>query len=75
MTDPAAKIAEYIEHKLMRERRLLGAIERGERSRGALLDEVWDDAPPELREAAFAVMTAHLSKLQLEGRLEAELTD
>lgn len=75
VTDPPAKIAEYIEHKLMRERRLLAAIGRGELSRSSLLDEVWEDAPPELRDAAYAVMTAHLEKLQLEGRLEAELTD
>ena len=75
VTDPHAKVREYIEHKLMRERRLLAALERGERSRGAVLDEVWDDAPPELREAAGAVMAAHLEKLRLEGRLDAELTD
>lgn len=75
VTAPHAKVREYIEHKLMRERRLLAALERGERSRAALLDEVWDDAPPELRQAAGAVMAAHLDKLRLEGRLDAELTD
>ena len=31
--DPAAKLAEYVEHREMRERRLLAALERGERSR------------------------------------------
>ena len=50
--DPAAKLAEYLEHRESRERRLLAALERGERSRQALLDEVWDDVPPELRPAA-----------------------
>ena len=75
VTEPVEKVREYIEHKLMRERRLVAALERGERSRAALLDEVWDDAPQELRQAAGAVMTAHLEKLRLEGRLEAELTD
>jgi glyoxylase-like metal-dependent hydrolase (beta-lactamase superfamily II) len=48
ITDPAAKLAEYIEHREMRERRLLAALERGERSRDALLDEAWSDVPPEL---------------------------
>ena len=43
--DPAAKIDEYLEHRLMRERRLLAALERGERSRARLLDRVWDDVP------------------------------
>ena len=38
ITDPAAKLAEYVEHRMMRERRLLAALERGERSREALLD-------------------------------------
>ena len=43
--DPQAKIAEYIDHRQMRERRLVAALERGERSRDALLAEVWDDVP------------------------------
>jgi glyoxylase-like metal-dependent hydrolase (beta-lactamase superfamily II) len=71
ITDPAAKLAEYVEHREMRERRLLAALERGERSRDALLDEAWSDVPPELREAAAMVMQAHLDKLMAEGRLPA----
>jgi glyoxylase-like metal-dependent hydrolase (beta-lactamase superfamily II) len=74
ITDPAAKLAEYVEHREMRERRLLAALERGERSRDALLDEAWSDVPPELREAAAMVMDAHLDKLEAEGRLPADLT-
>ena len=35
----------------MRERRLVAALDRGERSRTALLAEVWDDVPAELRGA------------------------
>jgi len=75
VTDPAAKLAEYVEHREMRERRLLAALERGERSREALLDEVWDDAPPEVRAAAALVMEAHLQKLATEGRLPTDLRD
>ena len=71
ITDPAAKLAEYVEHREMRERRLLAALERGERSRDALLDEAWSDVPPELREAAAMVMQAHLDKLAAEARLPA----
>jgi glyoxylase-like metal-dependent hydrolase (beta-lactamase superfamily II) len=73
ITDPAAKLAEYVEHREMRERRLLAALERGERSRDALLAEAWSDVPPELREAAAMVMDAHLDKLDAEGRLPAGL--
>jgi glyoxylase-like metal-dependent hydrolase (beta-lactamase superfamily II) len=69
VTDPAAKLDEYVEHRMMRERRLLAALGRGERSREALLDEVWDDVPAELRPAAELTMEAHLGKLEAEGRL------
>jgi len=69
VTDPSAKLAEYVEHREMRERRLLTALERGERSREALLAEVWDDAPAGMRPVAALVMEAHLQKLQAEGRL------
>ena len=71
ITDPAAKLAEYVEHREMRERRLLAALERGERSRDALLDEAWSDVPSQMREAAAMVMQAHLDKLDAEGRLPA----
>jgi glyoxylase-like metal-dependent hydrolase (beta-lactamase superfamily II) len=74
ITEPAAKLAEYVEHREMRERRLLAALKRGERSRDALLAEAWNDVPPELREAAAMVMEAHLDKLEAEGRLPADLT-
>jgi glyoxylase-like metal-dependent hydrolase (beta-lactamase superfamily II) len=75
VTDPEAKLEEYVEHRMMRERRLLAALERGERSRTALLAEVWDDVPEQLRPAAELVMEAHLEKLEAEGRLTAELED
>jgi glyoxylase-like metal-dependent hydrolase (beta-lactamase superfamily II) len=71
VTDPAAKLAEYVEHREMRERRLLAALERGERSKEALLAEAWADVPTELRPAAALVMEAHLQKLEAEGLLPA----
>jgi glyoxylase-like metal-dependent hydrolase (beta-lactamase superfamily II) len=73
ITDPAAKLTEYVEHREMRERRLLAAFQRGERSRDALLAEVWDDVPQELIPAARQVMEAHLEKLAAESRLPADL--
>jgi glyoxylase-like metal-dependent hydrolase (beta-lactamase superfamily II) len=69
VTDPAAKLTEYVEHREMRERRLLAALDRGERSRAALLAEAWDDVPEQMRPAAALVMEAHLQKLEAEGRL------
>lgn len=73
ITDPAAKLAEYVEHREMRERRLLAALEAGERSRAQLLATVWEDVPVELLPMAAMAMEAHLEKLEAEGRLP-ELT-
>jgi glyoxylase-like metal-dependent hydrolase (beta-lactamase superfamily II) len=73
ITEPGAKVREYIDHKLDRERKLVAALERGERSREALLDAAWDDVPAELRPAAAQVMKAHMEKLAGEGRLPEDL--
>jgi glyoxylase-like metal-dependent hydrolase (beta-lactamase superfamily II) len=73
--DPQAKIAEYIAHRQDREDRLVAALERGQRSKTALLAEVWDDVPPELRGPAGIAMEAHLEKLADEGRLPSDLVD
>jgi glyoxylase-like metal-dependent hydrolase (beta-lactamase superfamily II) len=67
--NPAAKIDEYIAHRLDRERRLVEALERGVRNRDELLDDVWADAPPALRPAAALTLETHLDKLAAEGRL------
>jgi glyoxylase-like metal-dependent hydrolase (beta-lactamase superfamily II) len=73
--DPAAKIAEYVAHRTEREDRLLAALERGERSRDALLREVWDDVPEPLLPAAAYAMQAHIEKLEAEGRLPDGLSE
>ena len=73
VTDPAAKLAEYVEHRQMRERRLLEALAEGERSRANLLATVWDDIPMELLPMAAMAMEAHLEKLEGEGRLPEDL--
>jgi glyoxylase-like metal-dependent hydrolase (beta-lactamase superfamily II) len=67
----AAKLEQYISHRLDRERRLVAALERGRRTVPELLDEVWDDVPAELRPAATVTLAAHLDKLADEGRLPA----
>src|SRR5581483_5368295 len=43
--DPAAKIEQYLTHRLDRERRLVAALDAGRRSGDELLDAAWDDAP------------------------------
>jgi glyoxylase-like metal-dependent hydrolase (beta-lactamase superfamily II) len=67
--DPQAKLAEYIEHRLDRERRVLEALSEGQRSVDELLDSAWSDAPRQLRAAAAVTLAAHLDKLADEGRL------
>lgn len=70
--DPDAKLAEYIEHRLDRERRLLAALDAGLRTHEELLDAAWSDVPAELRPAAELTLRAHLDKLAEEGRLPYE---
>jgi glyoxylase-like metal-dependent hydrolase (beta-lactamase superfamily II) len=67
--EPAAKLDEYIAHRLDRERRLLEALESGLRAEDELLDAAWSEVPAELRPAAALTLAAHLEKLREEGRL------
>lgn len=69
--DPAAKLEEYIEHRLGRERRLVEALDGGARSVDEMLDAAWTDVPALLRPAAAVTLAAHLDKLEDEGRLPA----
>jgi glyoxylase-like metal-dependent hydrolase (beta-lactamase superfamily II) len=67
--DPAAKLDQYVAHRLDRERRLIEALDAGLRSRDELLDAAWSDAPAELRDFAGLSLASHLEKLAEEGRL------
>lgn len=71
--EPQERIAQYIQHRLEREQKVLDAIAAGARSNDEILERAWDDAPidtvPMLRVAAAATLDAHLDKLRAEGRL------
>ena len=67
--DPAAKLDEYLAHRLDRERRVIAALDAGARTVDELLDAAWADAPAVLRPAAAVTLAAHLDKLEEEGRL------
>jgi glyoxylase-like metal-dependent hydrolase (beta-lactamase superfamily II) len=71
VADPAAKIDEYVEHRLDRERRLLAALAGGARSVSEMLGAAWAEVPEVLRPAATVTLAAHLDKLAAEGRLPA----
>ena len=49
------------------------ALDRGARSVKEMLDDAWSDAPAHLRPAATWTLTAHLDKLDQEGRLPADV--
>lgn len=68
---PAAKLAEYLDHRRDRERRLVHALEQGRRGVEELLDAAWSDVPSALRPAAAVTLAAHLDKLAEENRLPA----
>jgi glyoxylase-like metal-dependent hydrolase (beta-lactamase superfamily II) len=67
--DPAAKLDEYISHRLERERRLVEALDAGRRTEDELLDYAWSEVPAELRGAAALTLRAHMEKLREEDRL------
>lgn len=71
--DPAAKLDEYLAHRLDRERRLLAALDEGRRGEAELLDAVWTEVPTALRPAAAVTLAAHLGKLAEEGLLPADV--
>jgi glyoxylase-like metal-dependent hydrolase (beta-lactamase superfamily II) len=67
--DPAAKLEQYIDHRLDRENKLIVALGRGCRSVDELLDAVWSDVPESLRGLAVVTLAAHLDKLDEERTL------
>ena len=69
VTEPRAKVEEYLAHRRERERLLLEALDGGARTVEAMLDHAWSDAPAILRPAAAVTLAAHLDKLDEEGRL------
>ena len=67
--DPAAKLDEYLAHRLERERRIVAAWEAGARTDEELLAGAWDAIPPGLELPAAWTLHAHLDKLRAEGRI------
>jgi glyoxylase-like metal-dependent hydrolase (beta-lactamase superfamily II) len=67
--DARAKLGQYIEHRLERERKLLEGLASGRRSVSELLDAAWSDVPEPMRGVAAITLVAHLDKLEEEGLL------
>jgi len=67
--DPPAKIEEYIDHRLLRERQVLAALRLGCDTIGAIVARLYADVDPRLHGAAAGSIRAHLDKLQSERRV------
>jgi glyoxylase-like metal-dependent hydrolase (beta-lactamase superfamily II) len=69
MANAKGKIQEYIDHRLDRERKVLGAWERGHREPAAIVKEVYTDVAPAMYGLAERSVMAHLEKLREESKI------
>jgi len=70
--DGPAKVREYIEHRLERERQILAALGDETRKVIEIVREVYAAYPEALYPAAGQSVTSHLQKLEVEGRVQRE---
>src|SRR6266536_170320 len=72
ISDPQAKLAEYIEHRMQREEQVILALE--ELPRGSTIAQIvpliYMDVDPRLHPVAARTVEAHLLKLEREGLVE-----
>ncbi len=71
ITDPQAKIAEYITHRLERERQIIDVLETMARRAtiDAMVPHIYADVHPQLHPIASRSVEAHLLKLEREARV------
>lgn len=69
---PEAKIKEYIEHRLQRERQVLQALGKGQDTIGAITESIYADVRGPLKNVAEFSVQAHLIKLVREGKVKQE---
>ncbi|MEW6778078.1 MAG: MBL fold metallo-hydrolase [Bdellovibrionota bacterium] len=67
--DPQAKLKEYYEHRMMRERQILAELDKGPVTIPALVATIYKDVDPRVHGLAALVMRGHLDKLLSEGRV------
>jgi glyoxylase-like metal-dependent hydrolase (beta-lactamase superfamily II) len=73
--DPDAVLAEYISHRLDRERQVLDALEGGRSTPAAIVELIYTDLVEELVPRARQSVHAHLRKLADEGRATSKDPD
>jgi hydroxyacylglutathione hydrolase len=67
--DAQAKLAEYIEHRLLRERQILEALGGGLHTIPAIVAHVYREVPANLHPVAAQSVASHLKKLAHDGRV------
>lgn len=66
---PVDLIRQYIAHRAMRDSQILAALEDGVRDVDAIVTRIYGELVDPVRRAARETVTAHLEKLQEDGRL------
>ena len=72
LSDPKALLEQYIAHREDRERQVLAGLAEGPRTVRALVAGIYSDVDPALHPVAALSVTAHLQKLEREGRVAHE---
>jgi glyoxylase-like metal-dependent hydrolase (beta-lactamase superfamily II) len=67
ITEPAALLNQYLDHRRMRERQVLDALARGRDTVQSIAECIYDGLDPALLPAAHENVRAHLEKLRAEG--------
>lgn len=67
--DGPAKLREYIDHRLMRERQIVASLAAGVETIPAMVERIYVDVAPALHPAAAQSVASHLKKLAREGRV------
>ena len=66
--DGPAKIQEYLDHRALRERQIIGALSEGAATVDEIVRRVYAETPPQLFDMAAQNVRAHLEHLESQGR-------
>ncbi len=70
--EPAARLKEYLDHRLEREAQVVEALSAGASNPAEIRERVYTDVDPRLRAAAEGSVRAHLEKLIADGRVHGD---
>ena len=71
----SAKIQQYIDHRMSRERQVLDALAAGDRDAPTMVKRIYVGYPESLHAAAAQSVTSHLKKLEHDGRVRHDTDD